>query len=681
MNTVYKKRISIILVILLVLGGWNGLGGSKAYAAVDFAGGTGIESDPYQIATAAQLDEVRNHLGAGLYFELTADIDLGSFANWVQIGTDSSPFSGNIDGNSHIITGLKINNSTAFFNGLFGQTAAGSSISNLNLKDVNITGTFLVGGLVGNNLGTISNSSVTGSVYGNDTVGGLVGENDGTISNSYSEANVNAPNWVGGLVGRSWYAATISNSYATGSVTGTSYVGGLVGSNRATITNSYAAGLVSGTNYVGGLAGESWTTINNSFYSETTGQSDTGKGIGKSTTEMQLENTYTGWNFDSDWFMLSGQYPQLWAFTALTRGTAPTSAVLTAGTDDVGSTKLTGVTSEMEYKVNTGPYMTISDTTVDNIDITVGDLIYVRVKATAAQPASMAQVLNVGFANIKSAGSITSQAITGVTAPVTRGTPISSIPSTAEYRASIVWSPAEATFAAGVTYTAIITITPIHGYTFTDVTPNYFTVDGASTTNSAQSGVVTAVFPATAQDFAGGSGTIDNPYQISTAAQLDKIRFSLGSHFKLTADIDLSNYPVGDDNGWQPIGDNNNSFTGSLDGNGYKITNLTIDRSTTDNIGLFKDNGGVIRNVILENIIVKGRSTTGGLVGNNNGTIINSSVTGNVYGGDNNYNIGGLAGYNYGTINNSYATGIVSGGFQVGGLVGNNGVRLNNGHG
>jgi hypothetical protein len=43
----------------------------KAYAAVSFAGGTGLEGDPYQIATAEQLNAVRNYLGAGIYFELT----------------------------------------------------------------------------------------------------------------------------------------------------------------------------------------------------------------------------------------------------------------------------------------------------------------------------------------------------------------------------------------------------------------------------------------------------------------------------------------------------------------------------------------------------------------------------------------------------------------------------------
>ena len=62
------------------------------------------------------------------------------------------------------------------------------------------------------------------------------------------------------------------------------------------------------------------------------------------------------------------------------------------------------------------------------------------------------------------------------------------------------WSGSPSTFAAGTTYTATITLTPKTGYTFYGVAANFFTVAGSSpaATNSANSGVVTAAFPATA---------------------------------------------------------------------------------------------------------------------------------------------------------------------------------------
>ncbi len=92
---------------------------------------------------------------------------------------------------------------------------------------------------------------------------------------------------------------------------------------------------------------------------------------------------------------------------------------------------------------------------------------------------------------------INTPAIAGVTQPVTGATPVKTATETSEYTAAIAWSPNDATYAGSKVYTATITITPKTGYTLTGVTQNYFTVAGATATNSADSGVVTAVFPAT----------------------------------------------------------------------------------------------------------------------------------------------------------------------------------------
>jgi hypothetical protein len=179
----YKKRISILLVLLMVLGGWNGLfvGGNKAYAAVAFAGGTGVESDPYQISTAAQLDAVRGYTSAGIYFELIADIDLsgyGTGAGWAPINS----FYGNLDGNGFKIMNLTINRPTTHYEvGLFKSIESGGTISNIILQNMNVTGRQGAGGLVYANSGTINNSSVTGSLYGSRILGGLVGNNYGTM--------------------------------------------------------------------------------------------------------------------------------------------------------------------------------------------------------------------------------------------------------------------------------------------------------------------------------------------------------------------------------------------------------------------------------------------------------------------------------------------------------------------
>ena len=93
---------------------------------------------------------------------------------------------------------------------------------------------------------------------------------------------------------------------------------------------------------------------------------------------------------------------------------------------------------------------------------------------------------------------INTAAIAGVTAPVTGATPTATITATTEYTAAISWAPVNNPFAASTIYTATITLTPKTGYTLTGVAANFFTVAGATATNSADSGVVSAVFPATA---------------------------------------------------------------------------------------------------------------------------------------------------------------------------------------
>jgi hypothetical protein len=94
---------------------------------------------------------------------------------------------------------------------------------------------------------------------------------------------------------------------------------------------------------------------------------------------------------------------------------------------------------------------------------------------------------------------ISISALPGVTAPVTGATPVTTITTTAEYSGSLTWLPVVATtFLPGTVYTATITLTPVAGYTLTGVTANFFTVAGTSATNPVDSGVITAVFPATA---------------------------------------------------------------------------------------------------------------------------------------------------------------------------------------
>jgi hypothetical protein len=94
-------------------------------------------------------------------------------------------------------------------------------------------------------------------------------------------------------------------------------------------------------------------------------------------------------------------------------------------------------------------------------------------------------------------------AISGITAPSWKNTPDSTVNETDQYIATIAWlSPPtlrnDGTFRRDAIYTAVITLVPKAGYTLTGISEDFFTVNGAdATTNTADSGVVTATFPRT----------------------------------------------------------------------------------------------------------------------------------------------------------------------------------------
>lgn len=109
---------------------------------------------------------------------------------------------------------------------------------------------------------------------------------------------------------------------------------------------------------------------------------------------------------------------------------------------------------------------------------------------------------------------ITYAAILGITAPVTGSTPVTVITETIQYTGTISWSGTPAKFTALTTYTATITLTPKTGYTLSEITTDFFTVAGVTTvSNSAGSGVVTAIFPPTVL-------AIGNEYQGGKVAYL-----------------------------------------------------------------------------------------------------------------------------------------------------------------
>ena len=284
-------------------------------------------------------------------------------AGWEPIDGDGSGyqnqyFHATFEGNSHMISGLYIDRSGNV--GFFGSVWGGE-IRNLGLEGVVVKGGDGIGdntgGLVGSTHSSLSNPSlisgsyVTGSVSGRTSVGGLVGFNQAAINASYVSVSVSGNVNIGGLVGTNHSSGSISASYATGSVTGgAGYGGGLVGSNQSgSINASYATSSLSG-RFMGGLVGVDsggrgvfaasyWDT-------ETSGQSTSAGGEGKTTSELQSPTGYTGiyanWNVDLDddgtgddpWdFGTSSDYPNLKVVGPVSASLgAPTIGTVTPGT-------------------------------------------------------------------------------------------------------------------------------------------------------------------------------------------------------------------------------------------------------------------------------------------------------------------------------------------------------------
>jgi The GLUG motif len=240
------------------------------------------------------------------------------------------------------------------------------------------------------------------------------------------------------------------------------------------------------------------------------------------------------------------------------------------------------------------------------------------------------------------------------------------------------------------------------------------------------------LFAQTSTPTSAGDGSSGNPYQIATLDNLywlTQNSTDWGDYFIQTADIDADSTSTWDfDNGFSPIGNSTNKFSGSYDGDGHTVSNLKIQRFTTSDLGFFgyTASGSVIKNLVIENADIQGKNYIGVLVGVDSSTISNCYSTGvlgngsyigglvgstidnsgltppppppgkallkvttqnstisncysnvSISNGTSQSSCGGLVGYNTLTISNCYSTGSVSGS-GTGGLVGTNTGTISN---
>ncbi len=330
----------------------------------------------YCIYSADDLNAVRGGITAGWdktkSYIVMADIDLAGYSPWTPIGTSGDLFTGNFNGNVHSISGLYIN-TTANYQGLFGYISGVSIVKNLTISNCNITGGQYLGALAGKfdqdgtGKAAITNCHVSGTITTNSTAsliyeGGLVGwigtttyTTKSTIADCSANVTVGSSGsasiyaYLGGITGRQEGSWSIYRCFVTGTMASAKgiFVGGIAGSSNGYIYDSYSMASVSALQVAGGLLGSSTgytfssystgdvTRVSGAnvlfgglvgdpndpsrfagFYSGTlsAGLVDNAAGTRKTLAEMQVQATFSGWDFTTIWDINPGindGYPYL----------------------------------------------------------------------------------------------------------------------------------------------------------------------------------------------------------------------------------------------------------------------------------------------------------------------------------------------------------------------------------
>lgn len=235
---------------------------------------------------------------------------------------------GNFDGNNKKISDLYIKRGSTQYVGLFGNMAGNGVIKDLLLGEGYVAGNTLTGGLVGkigsNCLVDNVASEVEVLFQGSATCGGLVGENNGTINNSTTYGAVRSFNLaipmtaeLGGLVGANVGSITNSCSYSEVTATGVSFVGGLAGGNYGTIEKSCAKGNIKGDTLVGGFVGNNGGTIQTSYANGNVEATlNSGGFVGQNFQPNVISNCYATGNITRT----SGDNNRLGPFAGYSRG-------------------------------------------------------------------------------------------------------------------------------------------------------------------------------------------------------------------------------------------------------------------------------------------------------------------------------------------------------------------------
>lgn len=284
-ETVFGAEVTA--VTLTASFGWDGTTVSTALE------GEGTETNPYVLSSGADLAYLANSVNggeaySGKYFVLSKNINL-NFKAWTPIGkATTTPFSGIINGNNNVISGINVEGDN--YLGMFG-VLYGATIKNLTVDGTVVGNKDTVGILAGQiQSGTtietiIIRGRVTSKSSANTATGGVggiagntVAKGDGAINikDCINYAEINAPftgsNMAGGIVGATnSQLIVIENckNYGTINATGT-FAGGIVGLFRVCkvdtkVTGCYNFGDINGNLQIGGIVGGNRYVVENCY--------------------------------------------------------------------------------------------------------------------------------------------------------------------------------------------------------------------------------------------------------------------------------------------------------------------------------------------------------------------------------------------------------------------------------
>jgi VCBS repeat-containing protein len=259
-------------------------------AAVDMVFETYMTEVHNHIVDIDGLQAINSNLTGN--FELMNDIDASATVTWngglgfEPIGKDTSAFTGRLEGDGHTISSLYLNRLNESQVGLFGCIGFGGTVNQTAVEST-VYGNSFVGGMAGICRGTITYCRTNGFVQGNNFIGGMIGYSWGVLQNSYSTSSISGGIGVGGFIGESDAGGSVTNCYSTGQVPSGGSCGGFIGTYLGgNITNCYWDTNTSGRPLSAGGAGV----------------------VGMTTSQMMIQTTFTPtWNFTNVWWMVDNQ--------------------------------------------------------------------------------------------------------------------------------------------------------------------------------------------------------------------------------------------------------------------------------------------------------------------------------------------------------------------------------------